>query len=162
MKKKGISFGEADGKGRLYYEASQVVSVDPTNAQWGKARVLAFDKALLEAKGRFLQDMFGRQVVEESLRMFEDSSDGAREFKEEQPTASRIKAIAEKALVLQDAKLNAKLEDLGIDPEEFSAKSPAQKKTFYAQEFTKTANCWGVENNRKGTNTNRIAVFRKS
>jgi hypothetical protein len=25
------------------------------------------------------------------------------------------------------------------------------------QEFTKTANCWGVRNNAKGTNTNRIA-----
>jgi hypothetical protein len=30
-----------------------------------------------------------------------------------------------------------------------------------AQQFTKTANCWGVSNNRKGTNTNRIVVFRK-
>ncbi len=29
------------------------------------------------------------------------------------------------------------------------------------QAFTKTANCWGVSNNRKGTNTNRIVVFRK-
>jgi hypothetical protein len=29
------------------------------------------------------------------------------------------------------------------------------------QEFTKTANCWGVNNNAKGTNTNRIVVFRK-
>jgi hypothetical protein len=30
-----------------------------------------------------------------------------------------------------------------------------------AQTFTKTANCWGVANNRKGTNTNRVVVFRK-
>ena len=30
-----------------------------------------------------------------------------------------------------------------------------------SQAFTKTANCWGVSNNRKGTNTNRIVVFRK-
>jgi len=29
------------------------------------------------------------------------------------------------------------------------------------QEFTKTANCWGVTNNQKGTNTNRIVLFRK-
>ena len=27
--------------------------------------------------------------------------------------------------------------------------------------FTKTANCWGVTNNRKGTNTNRVVLFRK-
>lgn len=30
-----------------------------------------------------------------------------------------------------------------------------------AQEFTKTANIWGVSNNAMGTNTNRIVVFRK-
>jgi SAM-dependent methyltransferase len=29
------------------------------------------------------------------------------------------------------------------------------------QEFTKTANCWGVSNNTKGTNSNRIVVFLK-
>ncbi|MPZ16630.1 MAG: site-specific DNA-methyltransferase [Luteitalea sp.] len=29
------------------------------------------------------------------------------------------------------------------------------------QRFTKTANCWGVTNNSKGTNTNRVVVFRK-
>lgn len=30
-----------------------------------------------------------------------------------------------------------------------------------AQKFTKTANCWGVANNSKGTNTNRVVLFRK-
>ncbi len=29
------------------------------------------------------------------------------------------------------------------------------------QKFTKTANCWGVSNNSKGTNTNRIVVLRR-
>lgn len=32
---------------------------------------------------------------------------------------------------------------------------------IHDQRFTKTANCWGVDNGRKGTNTNRVAVFRK-
>jgi hypothetical protein len=30
-----------------------------------------------------------------------------------------------------------------------------------SQHFTKTAACWGVDNNRKGTNTNRVVLFRK-
>jgi hypothetical protein len=30
-----------------------------------------------------------------------------------------------------------------------------------AQEFTKTANCWGIDNNKVGTNTNRIVVLRR-
>jgi hypothetical protein len=29
------------------------------------------------------------------------------------------------------------------------------------QAFTKTANCWGVRNNTKGTNTNRIVILRR-
>jgi hypothetical protein len=29
------------------------------------------------------------------------------------------------------------------------------------QKFTKTANCWGVDNNFKGTNTNRVVLCRK-
>jgi hypothetical protein len=32
---------------------------------------------------------------------------------------------------------------------------------IHAQEFTKTANCWGVDNNTRGTNTNRIVVLRR-
>lgn len=30
-----------------------------------------------------------------------------------------------------------------------------------AQQFTKTANCWGVSNNAKGTNTNRVVLLRR-
>ncbi len=30
------------------------------------------------------------------------------------------------------------------------------------QKFTKTANCWGIDNMSRGTNTNRIVLFRKS
>ncbi len=30
-----------------------------------------------------------------------------------------------------------------------------------AQEFTKTANCWGVDNGAKGTNTNRIVLLKR-
>ena len=37
----------------------------------------------------------------------------------------------------------------------------ADKILINRQSFTKTANCWGVNNNRKGTNSNRIVVLRK-
>ena len=29
------------------------------------------------------------------------------------------------------------------------------------QHFTKTANCWGVKNNAKGTNTNRVVILQR-
>lgn len=33
---------------------------------------------------------------------------------------------------------------------------------IHSQNFTKTANCWGVDNNQRGTNSNRIVLFSKS
>jgi hypothetical protein len=30
------------------------------------------------------------------------------------------------------------------------------------QDFTKTANCWGIDNNKAGTNSNRIVILRKA
>lgn len=33
---------------------------------------------------------------------------------------------------------------------------------IHQQEFTKTANCWGIDNKSKGTNTQRITLLRKS
>ncbi|NMD43435.1 MAG: site-specific DNA-methyltransferase, partial [Firmicutes bacterium] len=30
-----------------------------------------------------------------------------------------------------------------------------------SQTFTKTSNCWGIDNLKKGTNTNRIVLLRK-
>ncbi len=32
---------------------------------------------------------------------------------------------------------------------------------LHTQDFTKTARCWGVENNRRGTNTNRVVVLQR-
>jgi len=39
---------------------------------------------------------------------------------------------------------------------------PTQKERLFLSSITKTTNCWGVENNFKGTNTNRIVLFRKA
>ena len=32
---------------------------------------------------------------------------------------------------------------------------------IHQQKFTKTANCWGIQNNKKGTNSHRIVLFRR-
>ena len=36
-----------------------------------------------------------------------------------------------------------------------------EKLMINTQHFTKTANCWGVSNNKKGTNSNRIVILKK-
>jgi hypothetical protein len=48
-----------------------------------------------------------------------------------------------------------------IAPIGMAAGFECQAVLINAQRFTKTANIWGISNNRLGTNTNRIVIFRK-
>lgn len=52
------------------------------------------------------------------------------------------------------------LEDLVVEAA-MSAGLRAHGVLVNDQEFTKTANCWGVGNQKKGTNTNRIVMLTK-
>jgi hypothetical protein len=53
------------------------------------------------------------------------------------------------------------MEDLVIDAGQRCGMEPS---AIYinTQQFTKTSHCWGIENNKAGTNTNRIVVFLNS
>jgi hypothetical protein len=53
-----------------------------------------------------------------------------------------------------------RLEDLVL-PAAMAAGLEPRLVVVNAQQFTKTANCWGVANNAKGTNTNRIVLLQK-
>jgi hypothetical protein len=53
-----------------------------------------------------------------------------------------------------------RLEDLVL-PTALAAGLVPRLVVVNAQQFTKTANCWGVDNNSKGTNTNRIVLLQK-
>lgn len=53
-----------------------------------------------------------------------------------------------------------RLEEQALEAGERAGLQPIQV-MINAQRFTKTSNCWGVTNGTKGTNTNRIVVFRK-
>jgi hypothetical protein len=53
-----------------------------------------------------------------------------------------------------------KLEELVI-PAAMSAGFDPGFVLVNAQQFTKTANCWGVANNTRGTNTNRVVLLQK-
>ena len=53
------------------------------------------------------------------------------------------------------------LEDLVVEAGQRCGMEPS---AIYinTQQFTKTSHCWGIENNKAGTNTNRIVVFQNS
>jgi hypothetical protein len=50
------------------------------------------------------------------------------------------------------------LEDLVVPAGQAAGLTP-EAVLINDQKFTKTSNCWGVDNLKKGTNTNRIVLF---
>ncbi len=65
--------------------------------------------------------------------------------------AFEVGEVRKGAVFLENAVAKASL-DAGFIPE---------KLMINTQNFTKTANCWGVANNSKGTNSNRIVILKK-
>ena len=65
--------------------------------------------------------------------------------------AFEVGEVRNGTVFLENAVAKAAL-DAGLMPEEL---------IINTQRFTKTANCWGVSNNRKGTNSNRIVILHK-
>ena len=65
--------------------------------------------------------------------------------------AFEVGEVRNREVFLENAVAKASL-DAGFIPE---------KLLVNTQDFTKTANCWGVSNNRKGTNSNRIVILKK-
>ena len=65
--------------------------------------------------------------------------------------AFEVGEVRNRTVFLENAAMKAALD----------ARFIPEKLMINAQHFTKTANCWGVSNNRKGTNSNRIVILKK-
>ena len=65
--------------------------------------------------------------------------------------AFEVGEVRNGTIFLENAVVRASL-DIGLIPE---------KLMINTQHFTKTANCWGVSNNKRGTNSNRIVILKK-
>lgn len=141
-KKRGFEYGQRDKRGRVFFRGTATVDVGATNSQWGKHRALAYDKALMAAQGAFLRDQYGENTVSFLMTMFGDESDSKDDFSDIPSDATerqkKIETMVDKAIALGDAKLNEKLRELGIDPEEFKAKPVKQKKVLFQEALRKT------------------------
>jgi hypothetical protein len=110
-----------------------------TNPNWGAALVEAYDTAVLNAQSRFLVDIYGKFSFDAARSYFYDGSDAAKKFPDEasKKTASALGVIRDKFAALAEAKLDKKLKEEGINPDEYRNKSAAQKKSLLMKKFVK-------------------------
>ena len=134
----GIEFGVENKKGQIFFQATSSVSVNPTNAQWAKWRVVAYKKAFSSIKQNFLADIYGKITTETLTEYVNDDSDNRLEFPKDNDPRRKSKSavIWDKLHALSGAKLDAALEDLGIDPSQYNALPLEKRKNLFRDKFT--------------------------
>jgi hypothetical protein len=92
----------------------------PDDLKFGQSRVLAYETALMDAKGEFVRFQQRVTTTETVRKLFQDSGDITEE--EAAKEVSRLKVIWQKILALTEAKLDVALEKAGVDPAQFRNK----------------------------------------
>lgn len=95
------------------------------------SRVIAFESALLTAKGEFTRSNSLKIATESMQTFFADESDTAADS----ASANALQQFGKKILTLGSAKLDKQLTEMGIDPAQFSLK---KKRELARESFQKT------------------------
>ena len=113
-----IGWGEAD------------IKISSKDISFADARVIAFESALLTAKGEFTRSNSLRIATETMQSFFADERDAAPDSS----PANAMEQFGEKVLTLGNAKLDKQLIEMGIDPTQFSLK---KKRELARESFQK-------------------------
>lgn len=137
----GITYGVENNKGQRYYSAIATVPVEETNPNWAKWRAVAYDRALLKIQQNFIENIYGELSGETLRKYVSDDSSNQLDFPEpdDAQAANKWGAIWEKLTALTGAKLDQALKELNVDPEQFEAAAPEQKKTLFRDNFIETS-----------------------
>lgn len=119
-----------DAKGKSYYFGTASVSFPKTNAAYGKSLALAYNEAYLNAINEFSRTMVLETANQLASSAFADSSSDARSFPrvEDNGGKSQWEALYDKVMALSQGKLDQGLRSLGINPEQFNAVPPDERK----------------------------------
>jgi len=109
-----IGWGQAD------------INVEANDVKAGQARVLAFEKALADAKGEFVRAKMRTTTTTTLRELFHDGREPSPDQVKDR--WSRAKVIADKVMALKDARLDEKLTELGVDPTSFGDALPKKKR----------------------------------
>lgn len=133
------SFGENNGKFILF--ASQSVLLKPIDPQYGDALVNSFDKAMMKLQEKYLMIRFGKTTTDKIKSFYSDRSTNAKDIAlppvEDPGYLGKLLDVFEKGLDVTEKKLDQKLIELGVSPEELARLTPKKKKDVFRDKFLK-------------------------
>lgn len=127
----GISNGfgkSADTEGKIGFGAAQIVDKPVSHAEYAKYRVMAYEKAYEKALKTFIQDnavMIQAQTLSE---LYTDASTPMPPETVLKEGKGSFGALWDKVVALADSEVSGMLEKNGVDPKQYNARNPDQKK----------------------------------
>ena len=128
LKERGWELGlsRANPNGAYIGWGKADISVDALDLKFGQARVLAFEKAFADAKGNFVRSRSATTTTEVVREFIQN--EGIVDEEDFLDSETRLKTIYDRLVTLTEAELDAKLEEVGIDPGPLKAQSLRIKK----------------------------------
>lgn len=135
---KEVGFGSYGAKKQgtmFFFKGESIVSLKPTDPDFGRAIVNAYEQAILDLQSNYIVDTFGKLSSDRISNLYSDTSTNAKKFDEVVKNERKIDGIIDKTLDYIDAKLDKGLEELGRDPKKLTEK---QKKILFKKELIKS------------------------
>jgi hypothetical protein len=118
--------------------ATAQISVSKKDLRYAQDRIRAFEAAYSDAKGDFVRAS-ERETTTRTLReLFDVDDDLLPDPKQLKDTRSRMQLIGDRIVTLTEAKLDKKLEKMGIDPKQFRGKPKAIKQKLARDYITRS------------------------
>ncbi len=107
------------------------IRTEPDDVRYGQARIMAFQRALADAKGEFVRWRQLENTTTMRRRYIHDDAFPAarRDIDQKAQFQERLSIFAEKALDLSEAHLNRLLQEAGVDPGEYREMDRGERKT---------------------------------
>lgn len=134
MAKNGWPTYGTDSRGKSYYLGKAPVLLSSSHADYGRALSLAYSKAYMNAVDNFSRSLVVEVTSSIESKLFSDNSSNKAEFTNPNDGSGRgeIESLFAKLTKLAGAKLDEALRELGVDPAEFNAAAPDQKKVLFS------------------------------
>lgn len=128
-------------EGKVFFSGMAPVRVRPTDPNYGKELVLAYERAMFAMQADFIMQHYGRQIARRRTEVMQNASSNREVFDQAEmqraQNEGRLAAMFDKALTLMDRKLDNALVEQGVPRERVAQMSMEQKKVLYRDSLTK-------------------------
>ncbi|MCP3890343.1 MAG: hypothetical protein GY702_15955 [Desulfobulbaceae bacterium] len=128
---------ELSGKFLWVGYATAAVNARKSDPSWGKSRIIAAQKAVIEAENKFAKE-YGQKIASDKIREYYSDESGVipdYDFGNKSQNENQYLRIINKLLTLNEVKLDNALAELGISPEELQQSPPKQRHLLFADRF---------------------------